>query len=147
VHTTAHVLFSLQTSCLPPLPNPLLLSRCVLLVAFNPDKAPPDDLQTALAAAEAAAAAAAAAEAGSSSSSSGNNGFAGDALQLPGVFAFPGTGYWLSRLVDRPVWPGLGRTHEELGGWGGDRQGRGFITGGEKSLGVLQGWGVKGWGG
>ena len=107
----------------PPTSTGDCTCRCVLLVAFDPDKAPSTAIQAALAAAqEAAAAAVAAAGAHSSSSSSGSSsggsssssGFAGD-LQLPEEFSFPRYGYWLSRLVDRPVWPGLGVTHEELG--------------------------------
>jgi hypothetical protein len=36
-------------------------------------------------------------------------------MQLPAEFGFPRYGYWLSRLVDRTVWPGLGATHQHLG--------------------------------
>jgi hypothetical protein len=36
-------------------------------------------------------------------------------MQLPPDFSFPKYGYWLSRLVDRTVWPGLGLTHDDLG--------------------------------
>jgi hypothetical protein len=40
-------------------------------------------------------------------------------MQLPPDFGFPKYGYWLSRLVDRTVWPGLGLTHDDLGAFVG----------------------------
>jgi hypothetical protein len=103
----------------------------VLLIAFDPAKAPAGAVDKALAAVAAAAAAEAAAAAkhqlssadgtislSSSSSDSAVTAVAtavsGD-FALPEEFAFPRYGYWLSRLVDRSVWPGLGSTHADLG--------------------------------
>jgi hypothetical protein len=57
----------------------------------------------------------------SSSNSNGANGSSSssDGYVLPATsdYSFPALGYWLSRMVERQVWPGLGASFQELGGW------------------------------
>uniref|UniRef100_A0A383W7M9 N-acetyltransferase domain-containing protein n=1 Tax=Tetradesmus obliquus TaxID=3088 RepID=A0A383W7M9_TETOB len=92
------------------------VGNCKLLIAYDPEQAPAD-IQ-----ARAAAAAAVSAQA-DISSSNGTNGSSSSsssssieyALPATPDYAFPALGYWLSRMVERPVWPGLGASFQDLG--------------------------------
>jgi hypothetical protein len=98
---------------------------CKLLIAYDPAKAPAAIQDRAAAA---AAAAANQADTSSSNGTSNNNGSSssdtsssssssGIEYTLPSTadYTFPALGYWLSRMVERQVWPGLGARFQELG--------------------------------
>eukprot|EP00879_Flechtneria_rotunda_P015472 GHRR01016180.1.p1 GENE.GHRR01016180.1~~GHRR01016180.1.p1 ORF type:complete len:339 (+),score=80.31 GHRR01016180.1:166-1182(+) len=86
--------------------------RCTLLIAYDPSKAP-----NALLDASASNVNSSVSPMASSSSVKSYSSSQGSAPSLPDLqeFAFPQLGFWLSRMVNKQVWPRLGQRFEQAG--------------------------------